>query len=1481
MSIDLSGTVSTAVLEQLTEGVIITDAEGCITFVNEAARRIHGVAELGVRIDAYTAVYHLLTMEGEPYSPQELPLARAVLRGETVDRALWRIRRPDGVEVIAQGSALPLTTPDGARRGAVLLVRDVTREHAVEQALQQSHEQYRTLAEAVPHIVYSALPDGTSDYLNTQWYEYTGTKSGDDIYATWHAALHPDDLERATDAWRNSLETGEPLDVEYRLRGTDGTYRWFLARGVPQRDSEGRIIRWFGTATTIDRQKREEEKQRFLVRLFEETRILADPDEVMWTAMRLLGDHLHASRSAYNEVDEKNDLIHAQRDYCTEGDSILGTSPLSSFGPALLDDLRAGRTAVITDSATDSRTASAFETTYQHLGIRSFIAAPILKQGRLVSVLSVNMAAPRAWTEDEVELVDEVAERTWLAIQITAEAQERRRAETALRAAEAQLRLVTDAAPLLISYVDSEQRFRFNNQTYATWFGRPLEDLTGKHVREVLGEVAYEGIREYIACALAGQTIRFEQEMPYQSTGHRYVQITFVPHRGEDAGVKGFVAVVNDLSDRKLAEQALHASEARFRMLAEQSPLSIQILSPDGRTLRVNRAWEQLWGVTLEDLRDYNMLQDRQLVDKGIMPYIERAFAGEAVSIPPVLYDTDQTLPDRTSNADPKRWTQAFMYPIKDEAGGIREIVLIHEDITERRRTEEALRETDKRIRLIADNAPAYISNIDVKFRYVFANRACAKRFDLSPEEMVGKTVEEVMGREAFKAIRPYMERTFRGETLSYELAIPYEPLGTRYMQVFYAPDFAEDGTVCGLVAVVHDITERNDADNARAYLAAIVHSSEDAIVSKDLNGIITSWNPAAERIYGYTAEEIIGRSKSLVIPPELPDELQTILGKIRAGERIANYETLRIRKDGKRVNLSITVSPIRDINGQIIGASTIARDITEQIRVEEERAQLTLEVVGQRKRLDDLISSVPGVVWETWRQPDRGSQRINFVSEHVETMLGYTVKEWVALPDFWLTIVHPEDREKAMRVAGEAWASGRQHVNEFRWIRKDGQTLWCESHSVVVHDANGVPIGMRGVTIDVSERKRLEMRLREETRTLETIHDIGRRLSAELDLEKIVQAATDAATQLTGAQFGAFFYNVVTPAGESYMLNTISGVPREAFSRFPMPRNTAVFAPTFAGEATVRLDDVTKDPRYGQNAPYHGMPPGHLPVVSYLAVPAVSRSGEVLGGLFFGHEQPGVFTERHERLVKGLTAQAAIAIDNARLFQAERERSEQLAIAVREVHHRVKNSLQGVSALLEMQMMPDATTLPVEVIRDSLSQIKTIALVHDLLAHDKPIGKVDVAQVLSKLISMLAVMLGRPERPLPIRLDAVSVWIPIRPAIALALVINELVTNAAKHSTTGIADGSEGHEQTIYVTLQQQQDDVRVSVQDGGPGFPPDFDPLLHAHIGLELVQALVSNDLKGSISYNVGADRNGEEARLERRGARAEITFSANLTD
>jgi signal transduction histidine kinase len=261
------------------------------------------------------------------------------------------------------------------------------------------------------------------------------------------------------------------------------------------------------------------------------------------------------------------------------------------------------------------------------------------------------------------------------------------------------------------------------------------------------------------------------------------------------------------------------------------------------------------------------------------------------------------------------------------------------------------------------------------------------------------------------------------------------------------------------------------------------------------------------------------------------------------------------------------------------------------------------------------------------------------------------------------------------------------------------------------------------------------EAALRDETALIATIQRIGTALASELDLERVVQLVTDEATALTGAQFGAFFYNVVDPArgGEAYTLYALAGVSRESFSAFPHPRSTPVFGPTFRGEGVVRSDDITQDTRYGQLAPHFGMPDGHLPVRSYLAVPVRSRTGEVLGGLFFGHEDAAVFREREERLVVGVAGWTAVAMDNARLYAGERQAREGAEAAARTkteflatMSHEFRtplNAVLGYAQLLELGVLgPNTPSQQAHLERLQASARHLLGLIDDVL----DVAKVD-----------------------------------------------------------------------------------------------------------------------------------------------------------
>jgi PAS domain S-box-containing protein len=475
-------------------------------------------------------------------------------------------------------------------------------------------------------------------------------------------------------------------------------------------------------------------------------------------------------------------------------------------------------------------------------------------------------------------------------------------------------------------------------------------------------------------------------------------------------------------------------------------------------------------------------------------------------------------------------------------------------------------------------------------------------------------------------------------------------------------------------------------ADIELRYLAKAVEFSDDAIVTKDLNGIIRSWNRSAERMFGYTAEEAVGKSIRMIIPAELQGEEDTVLARLRAGESIDHYETRRQRKDGSEIRISLSVSPILNDKGTVVGATKIARDITER-----------------------------------------------------EQLLALT-------------------KEQAL--------------------------------------------------------------------VAEKLHEVGTIVASSLDRDTIVQKVTDIATSLTHAEFGVFLYNVVNPqSGASSSLYTLSGIPKEAIANAPQPRATEVFASIFHGGSLVRRRDLSQALRDGDAPLNYGLP-FSLPVRGYLAVPVKAASGEIIGGLFFGHSHPDVFTEQHERLVTGIASWASVALENSRLYFAAREadrlKDEFLAVLSHELRTPL-NAILGYARLLRGHMLDaDKTERGLETLERNATVLTQI--VEDVLDVSRIVtGKIrlNVQAVELALVIHNAVATVQPAADAKgVRLHTV-----VDPRVGpvsgdperLQQVVWNLLSNAVKFTPKN---------GRVHARLEQVDSHVEIVVSDTGVGIPTDFLP-------------------------------------------------------
>ena len=549
-------------------------------------------------------------------------------------------------------------------------------------------------------------------------------------------------------------------------------------------------------------------------------------------------------------------------------------------------------------------------------------------------------------------------------------------------------------------------------------------------------------------------------------------------------------------------------------------------------------------------------------------------------------------------------------------------------------------------------------------------------------------------------------------------------------------------------------------------------------------------------------------------------------------------------------------------------------------------------EAKEARERLTITLNSVADAVITV----DLGG-RITYINPAAEELTGWPSSEAIGQPlenvafvvmvDAGSRSLHEDLLHR--RIADVMRGAQNDERADMTLVSRNGRQVYVDAIARQLRDAAGGPAGAVIALRDISDRKRAETQLEEAHRRLqnqtvelehqveeahalseeleqtnehlqeanveaeaarveiETLNRVGGALASELDVGKIVQAVTDAATTLTNAQFGAFFYNVVDRQGEKLTLYTLSGAPREAFEHFGHPRPTPVFAPTFYGTSIVRSDDITKDPRYGQMGPHHGMPPGHLPVRSYLAVPVMSRTGDVIGGLFFGHADAGVFTARAERVASGIAAWAAVAMDNARLYEAERcaraeaekankAKSEFLANMSHELRTPL-NAIGGYAELLATEIRgPVNDRQRADLERIKRNQHHLLSLINDILNFAKvEAGRVrfdlkDVAmnKALGELEALVAPQLQ--EKSLRYSYDCcdASYTAHVDPERLQQILLN-LLSNAIKFTPPG---------GEVRVDCAATQDFMEVRVRDTGIGIPADkleqiFEPFVQLDRG------------------------------------------------
>lgn len=391
--------------------------------------------------------------------------------------------------------------------------------------------------------------------------------------------------------------------------------------------------------------------------------------------------------------------------------------------------------------------------------------------------------------------------------------------------------------------------------------------------------------------------------------------------------------------------------------------------------------------------------------------------------------------------------------------------------LTTRQRAEESLRKQSEWLRVTLASIGDAVISTDAEGRITFMNGVAESMIGCTQAEALGRPLPDVfhiINEDTRQPVDNPVETVLReGKVIglaNHTVLIARD--GTeRPIDDSAAPIRNDEGQVVGVVLVFHDTSGRKQAEQARAHLAAIVKSSDDAIISKNLHGIIMSWNKGAEKVFGYSAAEAVGQPITMLIPTEYVDEEPRILEKIRRGETVDHYETVRRRKDGRLIGISLTVSPIRDEAGNIIGASKIARDITER-----QQAQEALRRSEERYR--SLLSILTSVVWTTDAE---GA----FIAPQPEWE-AFTGQTWEEHQGWgWLNAIHPDDHERVKAQWLSTLESRSTYESESRiWHAPSGKYHHYEARAVPLFNPDGSIREWIGNILDIHEQKEAEAEL-------------------------------------------------------------------------------------------------------------------------------------------------------------------------------------------------------------------------------------------------------------------------------------------------------------------------------------------------------------------------------------------------------------------
>jgi PAS domain S-box-containing protein len=645
---------------------------------------------------------------------------------------------------------------------------------------------------------------------------------------------------------------------------------------------------------------------------------------------------------------------------------------------------------------------------------------------------------------------------------------EKVKAAAALKEEKHKLAAIAASSPgLIYSFQlkpDGSMSFPYASNAMEEMFGYGHE-LINKDVSSLLTytvkedqELFVERMR-YSAFNLTPWNLEFRFHHPVK--GLIWIEGNSIPKKEPD-GTITWHGVLMDVTERKRIQEKINEQAAQLRTLSDNLP-GVMIYQMVGTSFNerrftyVSNEVTRLTGKTPEEI-----IADPYLLYNCILPEDvplvslaeERSFEQRTV------FNEEVRL--RTFDGEVK-WLNIISSPRQTEQG---EYVWdgFHVDITERKNAENAIRESEERYRTLVEQAFDGILFYDNNGRILDCNNSGANTMGYSREEMMQMNLADLFYPEDLELHPLNIPDVASGQQV-FDFRTMRKKDGTP-VEVEWVTRLLPDGRMLG---VGRDITNQMKALSQQNLLSAIVNSSDDAIISTNLNSIISSWNLGAEQIYGYSAEEMKGCTVDMLIPPDIINNEPDIMAKIKAGDTVIHYETTHLRKDGSLIFVSITTSPLLDSKGAITGSSRIVRDITRQ-KEDADRIRQSNE------RYEAVAKATSDAIWDF----DYHTNKTFIAGTGYRDLFGYELVNEFSPPRFWEERIHPEDIERvleAMEMAKKN-TSVSQASQEYRFRRADGSWAYLNDRYFILRDAAGKPLRLLGAKQDITKREEAEQEM-------------------------------------------------------------------------------------------------------------------------------------------------------------------------------------------------------------------------------------------------------------------------------------------------------------------------------------------------------------------------------------------------------------------